>query len=140
MRRRWISASTPPLLDGEFPLGKLLSGLLGLEDDEEETDVRGNVVCPTCGTSFEDFVENSRFGCADCYGVFDLFIKDKMKQLQGSESHKGKHPKYRSTFEKEHPEASGALGEETKKRTQTVWQRPVPRIPRPLWSESRLGS
>lgn len=39
------------LLDGEFPLGKLLSGLLGLEDDEEETDVRGNVVCPTCGTA-----------------------------------------------------------------------------------------
>lgn len=93
------------LLDGEFPLGKLLSGLLGLEDDEEETDVRGQVVCPTCGTSFDDFVENSRFGCADCYGVFDLFINDKMKQLQGSESHKGKHPKYRSTFEKEHPDA-----------------------------------
>ena len=39
------------ILDGEFPLGKLLSGLLGLEDDEEETDVRGKVVCPTCGTS-----------------------------------------------------------------------------------------
>ena len=105
------------LLDGEFPLGKLPSGLLGLEDDEEETDVRGNVVCPTCGTSFEDFVENSRFGCADCYGVFDLFIKDKMKQLQGSESHKGKHPKYRSTFEKEHPEAAGNSGEETKEST-----------------------
>ena len=95
------------LLDGEFPLGKLLSGLLGLEDDEEETDVRGSVVCPT---SFDDFVENSRFGCADCYGVFDLFINDKMKQLQGSESHKGKHPKYRSTFEKEHPEAAAGAG------------------------------
>lgn len=95
------------LLDGEFPLGKLLSGLLGLEDDEEETDVRGRVLCPTCGTSFDDFVENSRFGCADCYGVFDLFINDKMKQLQGSESHKGKHPRYRSTFEKEHPDAAG---------------------------------
>lgn len=92
------------ILDGEFPLGKLLSGLLGLEDDEEETDVRGRVVCPTCGTSFDDFVENSRFGCPDCYGVFDLFINDKMKQLQGSENHKGKHPKFRSTFEKEHPE------------------------------------
>ena len=60
------------LLDGEFPLGRLLSGLLGLADDEEETDVRGRVVCPTCGTSFDDFVENSRFGCPDCYGVFDL--------------------------------------------------------------------
>ena len=83
------------LLDGEFPLGKLLSGLLGLEDDEEETDVRGSVVCP----------------------VFDLFINDKMKQLQGSESHKGKHPKYRSTFEKEHPEAAGGSGEETQGNT-----------------------
>ena len=68
------------LLDGEFPLGKLLSGLLGLEEDEEETDERSRVVCPTCGTSFDDFVQNSRFGCPDCYGVFDLFINDKIKQ------------------------------------------------------------
>ena len=35
------------LLDGEFPLGKLLSGLLGLEEDEEETDdVSGWFVLP----------------------------------------------------------------------------------------------
>ena len=40
-----------------------------------------------------------------------------MKQLQGSESHKGKHPKYRSTFEKEHPEAAGGSGEETQEST-----------------------
>lgn len=82
------------ILDGEFPLGKLLSGLLGIQEDEEEADERAAVVCPTCHTSFEDFVESSRFGCPDCYGVFDLFISDKMKQLQGSESHKGKKPRY----------------------------------------------
>lgn len=87
------------LLDGEFPLGKLLSGLLGLEEDEEETDERSRVVCPTCGTSFDDFVQNSRFGCPDCYGVFDLFINDKIKQLQGSESHRGKQPKYQRAQE-----------------------------------------
>lgn len=98
------------ILDGEFPLGKLLSGLLGLEDDQEETDVRSKVVCPTCGTSFDDFVENSRFGCPDCYSVFDLFISDKMKQLQGSEHHKGKHPRFRSTFEKEHSSREGENG------------------------------
>ena len=57
------------VLDGEFPLGRLLSGLLGLEEDEEDTDERAAVVCPTCGTSFDDFVENSRFGCPDCYGA-----------------------------------------------------------------------
>ena len=84
---------------GEFPLGKLLSGLLGLEEDEEETDERSRVVCPTCGTSFDDFVQNSRFGCPDCYGVFDLFINDKIKQLQGSESHRGKQPKYQRAQE-----------------------------------------
>jgi protein arginine kinase activator len=89
------------LLDGEFPLGKLLSGLLGLEEDEEETDERFRVVCPTCGTSFDDFVQNSRFGCPDCYGVFDLFISDKIKQLQGSESHRGKIPKIMAGKDKE---------------------------------------
>ena len=118
------------ILDGEFPLGKLLSGLLGLEDDEEETDVRGKVVCPTCGTSFDDFVENSRFGCPDCYGVFDLFINDKMKQLQGSESHKGKHPKFRSTFEKEHPDVSAAKEEDGQDAPDASDARPVEN-PRP---------
>ena len=35
------------LLDGEFPLGKLLSGLLGLEEDEEEPmNVPGWCVLP----------------------------------------------------------------------------------------------
>lgn len=104
------------LLDGEFPLGRLLSGLLGIGDYEEETDERARVVCPTCGTSFEDFVENSRFGCPDCYGVFDLLINDKMKQLQGSENHKGKQPKFKSRFEREHGNgkmAGAADGTET---------------------------
>ncbi len=97
------------LLDGEFPLGKLLSGLLGLEENEEETDERSRVVCPTCGTSFDDFVQNSRFGCPDCYGVFDLFISDKIKQLQGSESHRGKIPKIMAGKEKA---AAGSRKEE----------------------------
>ena len=52
------------------------------------------VVCPTCKTSYGEFVKNSQFGCQDCYEVFDLFISDNIKQLQGSDSHKGKRPKY----------------------------------------------
>ncbi|MEG0370481.1 MAG: UvrB/UvrC motif-containing protein, partial [Hungatella sp.] len=32
--------------------------------------------------------------CADCYSVFDVLIHDNIKQLQGSECHKGKHPVY----------------------------------------------
>lgn len=80
------------IFDGEFPLGKLLSGLLGISGGPKES-MGSQVVCPTCKTSYEEFVRDSRFGCADCYGVFDLLIKDNIRQLQGSESHKGKQPK-----------------------------------------------
>ena len=78
------------IFDSDFPLGKLLSGLLGVGETSGEESVQ--VVCPNCGLSYEEFVKNSRFGCPDCYGVFDLLISDKIKQLQGNDSHKGKQP------------------------------------------------
>ena len=37
------------LFEGEFPLGKLLSGLLGTQETEEEDEKYSGVVCPTCG-------------------------------------------------------------------------------------------
>ena len=82
------------IFEGEFPLGKLLSGLLGVPGEEAEEDKTGQIICPTCGTSYDDFVKNSRFGCADCYSVFDLLIHDKIRQLQGNVRHTGKHPKF----------------------------------------------
>ena len=82
------------IFEGEFPLGKLLSGLLGVPEEESEEEKTGQIICPTCGTSYDDFVKNSRFGCADCYSVFDLLIHDKIRQLQGNVRHTGKHPKF----------------------------------------------
>lgn len=84
------------IFDGEFPLGKLLSGLLGAEGASQKRDKYQQIVCPTCKTSYEEFVKNSCFGCADCYGIFDVLIYDNIKQLQGSECHKGKRPVYQS--------------------------------------------
>lgn len=81
------------IFDSDFPLGKLLSGLLGVGDAREE-ELGHQVMCPTCKTSYEEFIRNSRFGCPDCYGVFDLLISDNIKQLQGSDTHKGKRPRY----------------------------------------------
>ena len=78
------------LFDGEFPFAKILSTLLGEEEVEEDAQI----VCPVCGTSYQEFVENSRFGCPDCYEMFDLLMRDSIKHLQGSETHKGKRPKY----------------------------------------------
>lgn len=82
------------IFEGEFPLGKLLSGLLGVPGEEAEEEKTGQIICPTCGTSYDDFIKNSRFGCADCYSVFDLLIHDKIRQLQGNVRHTGKHPKF----------------------------------------------
>ena len=82
------------IFDGEFPLAQLLSGLLGGEVPVQKKDHLKQIVCPTCGTTYEEFVNNSCFGCSDCYGVFDLLIQDNIRQLQGSDSHKGKRPVY----------------------------------------------
>lgn len=84
------------ILDGEFPLGKLLSGLLGLQASSPKQQKMQEVACPTCGTTYEEFVEKSRFGCADCYHVFDLLIGGKIKKLQESDSHTGKIPKFQT--------------------------------------------
>lgn len=80
------------IFDGEFPLGKLLSGLLGIEDANEVPDKLHQIVCPTCGTSYDEFVRDSRFGCPDCYSVFGPLLDDSLKQLQGSLVHTGKSP------------------------------------------------
>ena len=80
------------IFDGDFPLGKLLSSLLGVEESSQKEDKLQQIVCPTCGTSYQEFADSSRFGCQDCYSVFDLLIRDKIKKLQGS--HTGKKPKF----------------------------------------------
>lgn len=85
------------IFDGEFPLAKLLSGLLGGEAPGGRQEKRQRIVCPTCGMSYDEFVKDSCFGCADCYGVFDVLINENIKQLQGSDCHKGKHPVYQSS-------------------------------------------
>lgn len=82
------------IFDSEFPLGKLLSGLLGIGEEQEEQKKAHQVICPACRTSYEEFIKNSRFGCPECYGVFDLLIGENIRQLQGSDTHKGKHPRY----------------------------------------------
>lgn len=82
------------IFDGEFPLAQLLSGLLGGEWPVQKKDRMAQITCPSCGTSYEEFVKNSCFGCADCYSIFDLLIHDNIKQLQGSDSHTGKRPLY----------------------------------------------
>lgn len=85
-----------PGINGQIPLAKLLSTLLSQTVKAQQAKEYANVVCPTCGTTYEQFIKDSKFGCADCYKVFDLLIGENIKQLQGSNEHKGKRPKFAS--------------------------------------------
>ena len=82
------------VLEKEISLASLLSGLLGIQDTEKKDGRFADVVCPNCGTTYEYFVESSRFGCRDCYSVFGPLLGDNIRHLQGSERHVGKRPDY----------------------------------------------
>lgn len=101
------------IFDGEFPLGKLLSGLLGIEDTEKGPDKLQQIACPTCGTSYSEFVKDSRFGCADCYSVFGPLMEDSIKQLQGSLMHTGKTPAFQRMDHESHNEDSEEDGSDS---------------------------
>ncbi len=98
------------IFDGEFPFAEFLSALLGAETPAQKQDKYQQIVCPTCGMTYREFVKNSCFGCADCYSVFDVLIHDNIKQLQGSDSHKGKTPLYQNVGNDE--DENGPVGEE----------------------------
>lgn len=80
----------------DFPFGKLLSGILGLDggNQEERNEEYDRIVCPTCGTSYGEFVKSSQFGCADCYDTFSILMSGNIKKIQGSDTHVGKRPRY----------------------------------------------
>ena len=84
------------VFDTDYPIGRLLSDLFGLDAEQGESEEAGleQVVCPTCHTAYSDFVKDSRFGCPDCYRVFDLLMSENIKKIQGSDTHKGKRPRF----------------------------------------------
>ena len=109
------------MFDTDYPIGKLLSDLFGLTGEETEQEDAGldQVVCPTCHTAYSDFVKNSRFGCPDCYGVFDLLMSENIKRIQGSANHKGKHPRFH--YENEFGTERKASGAENNAVEKTGW-------------------
>lgn len=109
------------MFDTDYPIGKLLSDLFGLTGEETEQEDAGldQVVCPTCHTAYSDFVKNSRFGCPDCYGVFDLLMSENIKRIQGSVNHKGKHPRFH--YENEFGTERKASGAESNAVEKTGW-------------------
>ncbi|HWT75880.1 MAG TPA: UvrB/UvrC motif-containing protein [Mobilitalea sp.] len=85
-----------PLLNSDLTLGDLLSTLLDnyTSTDKKKTgETKPTIVCSNCGTSYEEFIQKGRFGCAECYRSFSGQLGKTFKGIQGSDIHNGKRPK-----------------------------------------------
>jgi len=84
------------LVNNELTLGDLLSTLLdnyAASDKKQPGMVKPSISCESCGNTYDEFIQNGRFGCADCYKSFSSQLSKNFKGIQGAEIHTGKRPK-----------------------------------------------
>lgn len=48
------------------------------------------IKCDSCGSTFEDIINTGRYGCANCYDVFEDRMDPILKKLQGANRHNGR--------------------------------------------------
>jgi protein arginine kinase activator len=87
-----------PLMNSDLTLGDLLSTLLDgytTTDKRRQGDASQSIKCDNCGTTYDEFLQRGRYGCAHCYRSFDVKgqLGRTMKGIQGAEIHTGKRPK-----------------------------------------------
>jgi len=85
-----------PLMNSDLTLGDLLSTILDnytTTDKKKTGEQTPAVTCNHCGTTYEEFVQKGRFGCAQCYRSFHDQLGKTFKGIQGADIHTGKRPK-----------------------------------------------
>lgn len=48
------------------------------------------IKCNSCGSTFEDIINTGRYGCPNCYDVFEDRMDPILKKLQGANRHNGR--------------------------------------------------
>ena len=48
--------------------------------------------CPVCSMTYDNFLKNGKFGCAQCYETFRDALNDTFKSIHSSCEHQGKYP------------------------------------------------
>lgn len=56
---------------------------------------RRELICPTCGTSYDDLMREGRFGCPDCYRYLEPAVGMLLERIHGARRHVGKRPRPR---------------------------------------------
>lgn len=76
----------------KIDLNSLISGLLGLNNEEEET-CGYNAQCERCKMTIDEFNNTGRMGCSNCYKTFYEPMQSLLTRIQGNARHRGKMPK-----------------------------------------------
>lgn len=75
--------------------------------------------CPNCETTFEEFINNGKFGCQECYSTFQEEIDALLKEIHGANRHVGRLGKIKENIkmnkeEKAETEQDNKIKNETK--------------------------
>jgi protein arginine kinase activator len=74
-----------------FALADMLEGM-GQQTSVDHSMSKDDLVCSSCGFSQSDFKKTGRFGCADCYHVFDEGLDGLLEAMHKHTQHVGKVP------------------------------------------------
>lgn len=78
---------------------------------EHSRGVSSETVCPSCGLTLRRFLDEGKFGCAQCYEAFGERLEPIMKKLQPSTEYKGRRPA-ESGFATVRPQTEKSPGDE----------------------------
>jgi len=101
----------------ETPLGGFLATMWQGANLEEAELVPGGA-CPGCGGSYADFRQTGRFGCAECWRLFEPAIRVLLRRYHGSTRHLGRAPVPRTDGVLK-AEQAGALRERLRQAVET---------------------
>ena len=86
-----------PLDNVPFPLAEILSGLAKKAMAGRQVQPKENLKCQSCGTSFDEFARQGRFGCGECYTAFRPLLEPIMRKIHGASLHRGRNPEPSAT-------------------------------------------
>lgn len=79
-------------LDFNIPLGMpdFFSDFFEESSFMPEYDVIKKLKCDECGLSYDEFIDGGRVGCSNCYNTFESKLDSILKNIHGSNKHKGR--------------------------------------------------
>lgn len=83
------------IADINFEMPIDISNFLGDFDFENESFMPFNISskdikCNKCNMTYQEFLDNGKFGCEECYKIFSDKIENVLKRIQGTDKYLGR--------------------------------------------------